>query len=124
MKWYVNGVEIRPSDHYQMFQEGDTVVLIIIHVDEDDIGEYVLRVGNELGEITCRTTITFDGEYLFYFSNVIKISDKYMWQKTLDCIGSGDNLSSYQDAYNSLNISVHRSGILGVAVFIQEVLAE
>eukprot|EP00106_Octopus_bimaculoides_P016754 XP_014784196.1 PREDICTED: titin-like isoform X3 [Octopus bimaculoides] len=71
VKWYVNGVEILPSDHYQMFQEGDTVVLIIIHVDEKDIGEYVLRVGNELGEITCRTTITFDEK-----QKVVQIPDE------------------------------------------------
>merc|ERR1712142_900331 len=61
-KWYVNGIEIVTSEHYQMVQEGNTIILIIFSVSERDAGEYILRVGNELGEATCRTIIIIEGK--------------------------------------------------------------
>lgn len=62
-KWYVNGIEIVTSEHYQMIQEGNSVILIIFRITEEDAGEYILRVGNELGEATCRTTIILEGRF-------------------------------------------------------------
>lgn len=60
--WYINGIEIQPSERTHVVQEGKTVVLIIINVGVQDSGEYMLRVQNELGEVTCKTTLTIKGE--------------------------------------------------------------
>ena len=59
--WYINGKEIIPSDRRQVQQERDTIVLIIRSVKPEDQGDYTLRVQNEMGEVTCRTTLTVPG---------------------------------------------------------------
>ena len=67
--WYINGIEIHPSERTRVVQEGRTVVLIIINVGVQDSGEYMLKVQNELGEVTCKTTLIIKGKSLVITSN-------------------------------------------------------
>lgn len=60
--WYVNGIEIHPTERTKIVKEGKTLVLIIISVKPEDAGEYTLKVENELGETTCKTTLVMKGE--------------------------------------------------------------
>lgn len=62
--WYINGIELQPTDRTRVVQEGKTIVLIIINVGVQDSGEYTLKVQNELGEVTCKTTLIIKGESL------------------------------------------------------------
>ena len=59
--WYVNGIELQPTDRTRMVQEGRTIILIITNAGLQDSGEYTLRVQNDLGEVTCRTTLVIEG---------------------------------------------------------------
>lgn len=59
--WYFSGKEIVPSDRREIDQDKDTLILVIKQVQPEDEGEYTLRVQNEMGEITCRTTLTIPG---------------------------------------------------------------
>ncbi|KAK3082882.1 hypothetical protein FSP39_007872 [Pinctada imbricata] len=60
--WYINGKEIIPSDRRQVQHDKDTIILVIRSVQPEDQGDYTLRVQNEMGEITCRTSLTITGQ--------------------------------------------------------------
>lgn len=60
-RWTVDGREIVPSDRIRIVREGNTIILIIGPTTPQDEGEYILNVENELGEVTCRTTLTSVG---------------------------------------------------------------
>lgn len=60
--WYVNGIELRPTERTRIVKEGRTIVLIIINVAPQDSGEYTLKLENERGEVTCKTTLVIKGE--------------------------------------------------------------
>jgi hypothetical protein len=80
--WYINGIEIRPSDRMRVVQEGRTIVLIIINVGVMDSGEYMLRVVNDLGEVTCRTTLVVEGRCCLLntvHSNMKSLELKLTW---------------------------------------------
>ncbi|XP_025104133.1 myosin light chain kinase, smooth muscle-like [Pomacea canaliculata] len=61
MTWYVNGIELRPTERTRIVKEGRTIVLIIINVAPQDSGEYTLKLENERGEVTCKTTLVIKG---------------------------------------------------------------
>ncbi|XP_060064415.1 titin-like, partial [Ylistrum balloti] len=67
-QWFTKGVQIVPSERRQMVQEDDTIILIIINVQEEDSGDYILKVENEMGEVTCRTTLTVRGKQQYQVS--------------------------------------------------------
>lgn len=55
--WIHNGVEIFPSQRFKVSYDNGVVTLIILNVQATDAGDYILRATNELGEVTCRTTL-------------------------------------------------------------------
>ena len=69
--WYFSGKEIVPSDHREIDQDKDTLILVIKRVQPEDEGEYTLRVQNEMGEITCRTTLTIPGKVKVKHSRLV-----------------------------------------------------
>jgi uncharacterized protein YfaS (alpha-2-macroglobulin family) len=75
--WYFSGKEIIPSDRRKVEQDKDTLVLIIRQAQPEDEGEYTLRVQNEMGEITCRTTLTIQGtvNVLFFYARPAWVVD-------------------------------------------------
>jgi hypothetical protein len=56
IEWYVNGILIKPSPHYEMLHEAGKEVLLIIDVGPEDVGEYTCKVITDLG--TCVSTAT------------------------------------------------------------------
>jgi hypothetical protein len=60
--WTQDGREIMPSDRVRIVRENNTIILIINPTQPQDQGEYVLRVENEIGEVTCRTTMILPGK--------------------------------------------------------------
>lgn len=65
--WYTKGREIKPTEHTRIVQEGNTFTMIITKVTQHDVGEYILRVKNELGEATCKTTLLLKGNIRFFW---------------------------------------------------------
>ena len=65
VNWFVNGVEIKPSPHYEMLYEDGKSVLLIIEVGPEDTGEYTMKATSEdFGEIVSSTTLYVQGECL------------------------------------------------------------
>lgn len=62
--WYINGIEIKPSPHYEMFYESGKSLLLIIDVGPEDTGEYTCRAVSEIGEAVCSTTLYVQGNFL------------------------------------------------------------
>jgi len=60
--WTHQGREVRPDERVRIVREANTIILIINPTQPQDEGEYILRVENDLGEVTCRTTLTLPGE--------------------------------------------------------------
>jgi hypothetical protein len=60
--WTFKGKEVRPSDRIRIVREANTIILIISPTEPQDVGEYILKVENDLGEVTCRTTLTLPGK--------------------------------------------------------------
>ena len=60
--WYKDGIEIQTTEKTKILSNDRNAVLILIDVSKQDAGEYVLKVENELGEITCKTTLVVKGE--------------------------------------------------------------
>ena len=56
-----------PSDRTRIVREGNTIILIIGPTTPQDEGEYILNVENDLGEVTCRTTLTTAGKHNMNF---------------------------------------------------------
>ena len=64
--WFVNGMEIKPSPHYEMLYEDGKSVLLIIEVGPEDTGEYTMKAASdEIGEIVSSTTLYVQGECPF-----------------------------------------------------------
>ena len=61
-KWTVDGREVVPSERTRIVREGNTIILLITPTMKEDEGEYILNVENELGEVTCRTTLCLAGQ--------------------------------------------------------------
>ena len=60
--WFVNGMEIKPSPHYEMLYEDGKSVLLIIEVGPEDTGEYTMKAtSDEFGEIVSSTTLYVQG---------------------------------------------------------------
>ncbi|GFS02464.1 titin, partial [Elysia marginata] len=59
--WYKDGIEIQTTEKTKILREDRKAVLILIDVSKQDAGEYVLKVENELGEITCKTMLLVKG---------------------------------------------------------------
>lgn len=59
--WYVNGMEIKPSPHYEIRYEEGKSTLLIIEVGPQDTGEYTCRAVSELGEAISSTTLYVQG---------------------------------------------------------------
>lgn len=55
--WYLNNQPIQPSQKHKVSYDSGVVVLLVMNAQPQDSGDYVLRASNELGEITCRTTL-------------------------------------------------------------------
>ena len=55
--WYVNGVEIRPSPHYEIISEEGKSILHIINVMPQDTGVYTCKAVSKLGEAVSTTTL-------------------------------------------------------------------
>ena len=80
VKWFKDGIKIVSSDRTSMIKDGRSIVLMIVDVRERDSGQYVLHVGNEMGDITCRSTLTIAGGYLLplqWFFDAIFVSFLY-----------------------------------------------
>lgn len=60
--WFVNGVEIKPSPHYEIIFEEGKSTLLIIEVGPEDTGEYTCRAVSELGEAISSTTLYVQGK--------------------------------------------------------------
>ena len=64
--WFVNGMEIKPSPHYEMLYEDGKSVLLIIEVGPEDTGEYTMKAASdEIGEIVSSTTLYVQGRCPF-----------------------------------------------------------
>jgi hypothetical protein len=60
--WFINGMEIKPSPHYEMLYEDGKSVLLIIEVGPEDTGEYTVKASsNEIGEVVSSTTLYVQG---------------------------------------------------------------
>lgn len=61
--WFVNGMEIKPSPHYEMLYEDGKSVLLIIEVGPEDTGEYTVKASSDkIGEIVSSTTLYVQGK--------------------------------------------------------------
>lgn len=59
--WFINGMEVHPSPHYEVLYEDGKSVLLIIEVGPEDVGEYTCRAVSELGEVVSSTTLYVQG---------------------------------------------------------------
>ena len=67
VNWFVNGMEIKPSPHYEMLYEDGKSVLLIIEVGPEDTGEYTVKAKTEeLGEVVSSTTLYVQGKLAVY----------------------------------------------------------
>lgn len=63
VNWFVNGMEIKPSPHYEMLYEDGKSVLLIIEVSPEDTGEYTVKAtSDEIGEVVSSTTLYVQGK--------------------------------------------------------------
>lgn len=56
--WFVNELEIFPSDHMKIIEDERTSVLVIVDLTPEDSGEYVCQAENPIGVTRCKTTLT------------------------------------------------------------------
>ena len=62
VNWYVNGVEIKPSPHYDISYADGKTMLLIIEVGPEDTGEYTVKAkSDEIGEVVSSTTLYVQG---------------------------------------------------------------
>lgn len=67
VNWFVNGMEIKPSPHYEMLYEDGKSVLLIIEVGPEDTGEYTVKAtSEEIGEVVSSTTLYVQGMFIFF----------------------------------------------------------
>lgn len=62
--WYHQGQVIQETQRRKILYEQGTVTLVIFNVQPQDQGEYMLRARNDLGEVTWKTTLNIQREYL------------------------------------------------------------
>ena len=55
--FFVNGQPIVPTQRRNVIKEKDTIILIIINAQKEDEGDYLLKAENEVGSVTCKTTL-------------------------------------------------------------------
>ena len=60
--WFINGVEVVPSPHYEVLYEDGKSTLMILEVGPEDTGEYTCRAVSELGETSSSTTLYVQGK--------------------------------------------------------------
>ncbi|XP_076316761.1 protein Obscurin-like isoform X4 [Tachypleus tridentatus] len=54
IKWFKNGEQLEPGAHFEMEEERNGIVRLIIHcVQPEDVGEYRLSISNPYGSDTC-----------------------------------------------------------------------
>ena len=75
MAWFVNGIEIKPSPHYEIRYENGKSVLLIIEVSPQDTGEYTCKAETEKGEALSSTTLYVQGEIYKLFSYIQVLID-------------------------------------------------
>lgn len=59
--WFVNGMEVKPSPHYEIRYEDGKSILLIIEVGPQDTGEYTCKAVSEIGEAVSSTTLYVQG---------------------------------------------------------------
>lgn len=57
VEWFFNGIPIQPSPRIQIIVDDNISTLIIFNVVPEDSGEYTCSVENEMGAITCKTSL-------------------------------------------------------------------
>ena len=57
VKWFVNEVQVSPTQRTQLYKDGNNHVLVIVDVTPEDAGEYVCKAENIHGTTTCKTTL-------------------------------------------------------------------
>ena len=60
--WFTNNRPVQQSARHTMTYEQGAITLLIVNAQQQDSGEYVLHASNELGEVTCRTTLNIKRE--------------------------------------------------------------
>lgn len=78
--FYINGQPIVPTPRRNIVREKDTIILIIINAQKEDEGDYQLNVENEVGSVTCKTTLTMARKWImwrFFQGYAVKILEKY-----------------------------------------------
>lgn len=71
-EWFRDGNRIHesPGSRIQLVRDGigaGLIKLIVNDTNIGDLGEYKLRIFNDLGEASCAATLKFDCEFLFVF---------------------------------------------------------
>ena len=64
VKWFVNEVQVMPTQRTQVLKDGSTHVLVIIDVTPEDSGEYVCQAENIYGTVTCKTTLIVTRKFI------------------------------------------------------------
>ena len=57
VKWFVNEVQVTPTQRTQVLKDRNTHVLVIVDVTPEDSGEYICQAENIHGTVTCKTTL-------------------------------------------------------------------
>lgn len=83
--WYKDGIELQTTERRKFVNENRKAILILIEITEQDAGEYVLKVENEMGQITCRTTLIIKG-MSFLLDSFKKVSDMNFYILNVLCI--------------------------------------
>ena len=64
--WYANGKPIQQSQRFKVtYDDTGLVTLIIFNAQPSDSGEYEFVAANEVGQISCKTTLNIDGKSIF-----------------------------------------------------------
>ena len=61
ISWFVNGIEIKPSPHYEIQNQNGKSILLIIQVAPQDTGEYTCKAVTDVGEALSSTTLYVQG---------------------------------------------------------------
>ena len=61
VEWYVNGILVTQSRHYEMFHENGKEVLLIVDVQPEDTGEYTCKVITDTETYVSTTTLYVTG---------------------------------------------------------------
>lgn len=65
VKWYHDGQEVKASGRFKfLFEDDESMTLVIKNVVADDAGIYKIVAKNELGEDTTELKLTVKGKFL------------------------------------------------------------